>query len=147
MKSVNIRLNEEEAKILDILCKENSKSKSEIMRDALILMSKSNNNQNRELQEAENKNKQLAFAIDSLKAVLQENREKYDSLDKAKQEQSGLYERMLQDLNVDKTNMQDLIQQLKTACQRKGAEVDLLQGKVEEIKKAGLFKRLFLKLA
>lgn len=65
----------------------------------------------------------------------------------SKQDQKELYERMLQDLNVDKTNMQDLIQQLKTDNQRKNEEVDLLQGKVEEIKKAGLFKRLFLRIA
>jgi hypothetical protein len=140
MKSVNIRLNDDESKLLDDLCKQKDKSKSEIMREALILVSQSNNNQNKELQEAESKNKQLAFAIDSLKAILHEK-------ESAKQEQKELYERMLRELNIDKTNIQDLVDQLKSNIQQKQNDVEYLQSKVDEIKKAGIFKRLFLKIA
>lgn len=151
MKLFNMRLEDEFVKMIDQLCKKENKSKTDIIKTALDFYFKyqENNDKNHslELRDAENKNKQLSVAVDSLKIVLQESREKYELLKDKSSKEAELYERMLQDLNVDKTNMQDLIQQLKTDNQRKNEEVDLLQGKVEEIKKAGLFKRLFLRIA
>lgn len=147
MKIITVRLNDNENNMLNEVCSRDKKKASEVMREALNLYCQASQNPTKELMEAENKNKQFAFAVDSLKAVLQENREKFELLKDKSEKETELYERMLRDLNFDKAGMQDLVSQLKTDIQQKQADVSFLQGKVEEIKKAGIFKRLFLKLA
>lgn len=63
MKILTVRLNEEENNMLDKACEKADKKASEIIREALKMYCQAADNQTKELQEAENKNKQRLLQL------------------------------------------------------------------------------------
>lgn len=168
-KLFNFKMDKEISDSLDSLSKKYNLSKSETLRKAILFLENSDKvKQENKNESLETENKQLIITVKTMEVLRHETAELYEQTKKAKEKEAELYEQLLaqqrielttkekemdlykktlQELHADKKDDRDLIQQLKTDCQKKGAEIDLLQGKVDEIKKAGIFKRIFLKFS